>query len=109
MTCRPVEWGGVLSPEAMFFTDDNTGEEFQIWAVSTIISRYSRQEVQGFSFSGIIMNPTFLMLNALGKCGTKWTTLDPEFAALQLPKKVIMDVDLPNVTEILFATVVKSQ
>ena len=33
VTCRIVEWGGVLSPEAMFFSEDATGEEFQMWAV----------------------------------------------------------------------------
>ena len=25
---------GVLAPEAMFFTEESTGNEFQIWAVS---------------------------------------------------------------------------
>ena len=33
VTCRPEEWNGVFSPEAMFFSEDQTGEEFQIWAV----------------------------------------------------------------------------
>merc|ERR1739842_181614 len=32
VTCRPAEWGGVLSPEAMFFTEESSGNEFQIWA-----------------------------------------------------------------------------
>ena len=27
---------GVLAPEAMFFTEESSGEEFQIWAVSFI-------------------------------------------------------------------------
>merc|ERR1719438_679308 len=31
VTCRPEEWNGVFSPEAMFFSEDQTGEECQIW------------------------------------------------------------------------------
>ena len=34
VTCRPEEWGGVLAPEAMFFTEDASGDEHQVWAVS---------------------------------------------------------------------------
>ena len=37
VTCRPVEWKYPevdLGPEAMFFHPDS-GEEFEIWAVST--------------------------------------------------------------------------
>merc|ERR1712141_122755 len=32
VNCAPAEWGGVLAPEAMFFTEESSGEEFQIWA-----------------------------------------------------------------------------
>merc|ERR1711962_521758 len=32
VTCRPVHWGGVLAPEAMFFTEDASGDEHQVWA-----------------------------------------------------------------------------
>jgi len=35
VTCRPVDWQYPtfdLGPEAMFFTSDTTGEQFEIWA-----------------------------------------------------------------------------
>merc|ERR1711971_812176 len=32
VNCAPAEWGGVMAPEAMFFTEVSSGEEFQIWA-----------------------------------------------------------------------------
>ena len=35
VTCSPVEWGGVLSPEAFFITEDSTGEVTEVWAVSS--------------------------------------------------------------------------
>ena len=34
VTCRPVEWGGSLSPELIRITDDSNGEETLVWAVS---------------------------------------------------------------------------
>ena len=46
VTCKPVEWQYPtvdLGPEAMFFTSDTTGEQFEIWAVSLINIRNPRQ------------------------------------------------------------------
>ena len=48
LTCRPQEWGGVLSPEAMFFTP-NVGAEFEIWAVSNDFARKKQFTISSFS------------------------------------------------------------
>ena len=40
MTCRPVDWNydNGLGPEAIFFKDDVTGEEFEVFAVNYLIT-----------------------------------------------------------------------
>ena len=45
VTCRPADWQYPehdLGPEAMFFTSDTTGEQFEIWAVS-IMADYQQK------------------------------------------------------------------